>query len=471
MSTGAEQTLPPELAAIHANALSLERDIAWFSRLLNRRMESYFAPEGPVEELPALPAPPLADDPSPYAQMLRECHGKDNDNGISDDERMVLLLALLPSIRPQTLDLLLTQNKLIDRSFTEFGGKRGASHNGHLPTCETALFILAGDDQRRRFELMRLFQPDHFFTRQAMLRLLAPEPGEPALRAGLTIEPAWLQRLTSGQQQKPDFGTGFPAKLMHTAMVWQDLVVAPEVEDELDQIRAWMRSGPGLLQQLGLDRMVKPGYRSLFYGPPGTGKTLAATLLGKEAEVDVYRIDLSMLISKYIGETEKNLASVFDQAQNKNWILFFDEADALFGQRSEGSSSNDRHANQEIAYLLQRVEDFPGVIILATNLRSNMDEAFARRFQSAIYFPLPDQQQRELLWHKLFADRSTLAPDVDLAALAETHVLAGGALLNVAASAALRAGRRAALGQRIEITNDDLLRGIKKELIKEGRTL
>ena len=464
MSTGAEQI---DQAALHANALSLEREIAWFTRLLNRRFDSYFAQEGPADA-PSAPTPPdLSDDPSLYAQTVRGC----GPDGMSVEERVVLLLALLPNIRPQTLDLLLTQNKLIDRSFTEFGGLRGQSHNGFLPTCETALFILAGDDQRRRFELMRLFEPDHFFAQKSMVRVVPPEHGEPMARAALVAEPTYLHRFTTGQQQKPDFGAGFPAKRMVTAMEWDDLVVAQEVKDELDQIRAWMRGGSGLLHRLGLARMVKPGYRTLFYGPPGTGKTLAATLLGKDAGVDVYRIDLSMLVSKYIGETEKNLANVFDQAQNKNWILFFDEADALFGKRTEGSSSNDRHANQEIAYLLQRVEDFPGVVILATNLRSNMDEAFARRFQSAIYFPLPDAPQRELLWQKLFADRTVLAPEVRLAALADAHVLAGGALLNVAVSAAIRAERRAKAGQAIAITNDDLLRAIKKEFIKEGRTL
>lgn len=464
MSTGAEQ---PDQAAMHANALSLEREIAWFTRLLNRRVESYFAAEGPPVEQPALTPPDLTNDPSLYAQTVREC----GPRGMSVAERVVLLLALLPSIRPQTLDLLLAQNKLIDRSFTEFGGLRGQTHNGLLPTCETALFILAGDDQRRRFEVMRLFEPDHFFAQKSMVRLLPPEHGEPMPRAALVAEPTYLHRFTSGQQQKPDFGAGFPAKLMVTAMEWDDLVVAQEVKDELDQIRTWMRGGAGLLHRLRLDRMVKPGYRTLFYGPPGTGKTLAATLLGKDAGVDVYRIDLSMLVSKYIGETEKNLANVFDQAQNKNWILFFDEADALFGKRTEGSTSNDRHANQEIAYLLQRVEDFPGVVILATNLRSNMDEAFARRFQSAIHFPLPDAPQRELLWNKLFSDRTILAPDVRLAALADAHVLAGGALLNVAVSAAIRAERRARPEQPLVITNDDLLRAIKKEFIKEGRTL
>ena len=120
-------------------------------------------------------------------------------------------------------------------------------------------------------------------------------------------------------------------------------------------------------------------------------------MIGQKNGIDVYRIDLSMIVSKYIGETEKNLANVFDQAENRNWILFFDEADALFGKRTSTNTSNDRHSNQEIAYLLQRIEDFPGTVVLATNLKSNIDEAFSRRLQSIIYFPIPDQDLSEEL--------------------------------------------------------------------------
>lgn len=138
-----------------------------------------------------------------------------------------------------------------------------------------------------------------------------------------------------------------------------------------------------------------------------------------------------MVVSKYIGETGKNLANVFDQAENKNWILFFDEADALFGKRTQASSSNDRHANQEISYLLQRVEDFPGTVILATNLKANIDEAFARRFQSVIYFPTPEADLRLRLWQGVLGDKCRLAEDVDLVDLAEKYALAGGAILNV----------------------------------------
>lgn len=448
------------MSDIHANARSLEREIAWFSAVLTTRFNSYFQQQDSQHDIHSHVPPDLRDDPSIFAQTVRQ-------HGMGFDDRIVLILALLPHVRPQALDMFLTQNKNTERSYTEFGGWKGNGHGGLLPTCETAAFILAGDDLQRRFEITRLFEPDHFFSRHAMIRFEKKNGDEPFLGAALMMESDYLNRCTTGQRHKPDYSAGFPAKLIVTPLGWDDLVLAPEVMDEIENIRTWLAGGKAVMQRWGLEKTVKPGYRSLFYGPPGTGKTLTATLLGASAEVDVYRIDLSKIVSKYIGETEKNMANVFDQAQNKNWILFFDEADALFGKRSEGSTSNDRHANQEISYLLQRIEDFPGVVILATNFKSNIDEAFSRRFQTSIYFPIPDALQRLRLWQGIFPERRNLAVDVDLVELAENNVLSGGALTNVVRYAAIRAERY----RRSAIGKDDLLRGIKKEFIKEGRTL
>ncbi|OGB25325.1 MAG: AAA family ATPase [Burkholderiales bacterium RIFCSPLOWO2_02_FULL_57_36] len=443
-----------------ANARSLEREVAWFGEVLSTRFNAYFAQGGAQQDIRSHAPPDLNGDPSVFARTVQEC-------GMGFDERIVLILTLIPHIRPQALDLFFTSNKNIERGFTEFGGWKGKSHGGMLPTCETAAFVIAGDDLNRRFEVARLFEPGHFFARRGIIRVETQTGGEPFFGSALIMETDYLNRFTTGQHHKPDYGAGFPAKLITTPLAWSDLVVTPEVMDEIENVKAWLKQGQELMRHWGLDKAVKPGFRTLFYGPPGTGKTLTATLLGKAAEVDVYRIDLSMVVSKYIGETEKNLANVFDQAQNKNWILFFDEADALFGKRTEGSTSNDRHANQEISYLLQRVEDFPGVVILATNLKTNIDEAFARRFQTSIYFPIPDALQRRRLWQHLFPDQSRLDASVDLDELAENHVLSGGALANVARYAAIRASRM----QREKIAADDLLRAIKKEFLKEGRTL
>jgi hypothetical protein len=443
-----------------ANALTLEKEIAWFCRVLNARFDLYFERSTDNADIREYPPPDLRDDDSEYARVVRECD-------MNFDERIVLILILIPHLRPQVLDPLFTPNKNIGRGFTEFGGWTGKTHGGHLPTCETAAFLLAGDDLQRRFEVSRLFGEDHFFAVRGMLRVEHQRNGEPLFGAALILTTEYLNRFTTGHHQKPDFSTEFPAKRITTKLDWNDLVLGPEVMDELENINIWLQHSHTLMPRWGLEKTVKPGYRCLFYGPPGTGKTLTATLIGATAGVDVYRIDLSMIVSKYIGETEKNLANVFDQAQHKNWILFFDEADALFGKRTQTSSSNDRHANQEVSYLLQRVEDFPGVVILATNLKANIDDAFARRFQTSVYFPMPDATQRLRLWQGLFSDRRVLGADVDLEQLAEKHELAGGALTNVARYAAIRAVRM----KRDTIVQDDLIQGIGRELIKEGRML
>ena len=172
-----------------------------------------------------------------------------------------------------------------------------------------------------------------------------------------------------------------------------------------------------------------------------------------------------MVVSKFIGETEKNLSNIFTQAENKNWILFFDEADALFGKRTQTSSSNDRYANQEVAYLLQRIEDFPGVVILATNLKANLDEAFSRRFQSMIYFPVPTADHRKKLWAQSFSDKFVMEAELDLNDISKKYEMAGGAIINVARYCSLMALKRGSPG----ILKKDLLKGIRKEFAKEGK--
>jgi hypothetical protein len=454
MSTGVELAAPPA-----RTVAALERELQWLDRVLQARLCLHFGQPCEVRDVRELTPPaPLGEDP--FARFLRS-------TPCSFDERLVLVLALAPHVRPQLLDTLFVRNRNLDRGYTEFGGWKGKSHGGFLPTCETAVFLLAGEDLPRRFAATALFDDTHWFQRRGVLRVEHDAPGEPPLAAALLLQPEFRELLTTGLAHKPDFSAGFPARLITTALGWNDLVLAPEVMDEIEAINTWLAHADELLQGWGLAKSVKPGYRSLFFGPPGTGKTLTATLIGQKARADVYRIDLSMVVSKYIGETEKNLARVFDLAQNRRWILFFDEADALFGKRTGTSSSNDRYANQEVSYLLQRVEDFPGTVILATNLKANIDEAFARRFQSLVHFPMPDADQRLQLWQGMAGATGRLEKGLDLAALAQDHELSGGAIANVLRAAAIQALR----GPRQTMTRADLLMGIAKEMRKEGRTV
>ncbi|MDR4515327.1 ATP-binding protein [Nitrosomonas sp.] len=441
------------------NAATLEKEVAWFKAVVQARFDLYFERETDISEIYAINAPDLSSDRSEYAQIVRE-------SSMDFDERLIVILALLPHVQPQALDLFLMSNQDLARGFTEFGGWRGKYHSGFLPTCETAVFILAGDNLAKRFEVLQLLQTDDNLSKHGIIKVAQAANGEPFLSAALTITAEYLGRMTTGKSQKPDYTMHFPAKLITTSLTWQDLVLSGDVMDEIENINAWLAHSTKILHQWGLGRNIKPGYRALFYGPPGTGKTLTATLIGAAADIDVYRIDLSMVVSKYIGETEKNLANVFDQAVNKHWILFFDEADALFGKRTQTSSANDRYANQEIAYLLQRIEDYPGVVILATNLKVNIDEAFARRFQTSVHFALPDAEQRLRLWQGMFADNRLLSENVDLIELADKYALSGGAITNAVRYAAIQAIRM----KRETMTHEDLTNGVAKELLKEGRT-
>jgi SpoVK/Ycf46/Vps4 family AAA+-type ATPase len=217
----------------------------------------------------------------------------------------------------------------------------------------------------------------------------------------------------------------------------------------------------------GFDRKLSAGkgLNVLFAGPPGTGKTMAAEVMAGALALDLYKIDLALVVSKYIGETEKNLDRIFAAAETANAILFFDEADALFGKRSEVKDSHDRYANIEIGYLLQKMEEYEGIAILATNLRQNIDEAFLRRLQSIVDFPFPDENHRRRIWGAVFPPAAPLGSDVDFAALARDVRLAGGSIKNIAVSAAFHA---AAEERAIEMKH--FIRAARREHQKLGRT-
>ena len=273
--------------------------------------------------------------------------------------------------------------------------------------------------------------------------------------------------LLTGKGMKPEYSAAFPAQSITTPLEWTDLALSISVMDQINEILAWISHGPTLMQDWNLEKIIKPRYRVLFYGASGTGKTLVATLLAKSTGCDIYRVDLAMIVSNYIGETEKNLSRIFDIAANRDWILFFDEADALFGKRTVATTSNDRHANQQNSYLLQRIESFPGIVILASNLEGNMDEAFTRRFQSTIHLTMPNAEERYLLWQRAFSDVCTLEDDINLHEIAEKYEINGGSIINVlrycAVSAIARGSER--------VNEEELLAGIRREYKKENWTL
>jgi len=440
---------------VGTNVPNLQHALEFLRQVVELRCKMHF---GCAEESDAAPTLAYYRDNSRFSAFIERRQP-------TFDEYVVLTLALLPHVAPDRLDAWINGALPESGNYPEIGGSRDNEKRVLVPTGETAAFLLAGRDLDRRFEVQQLFAGDHWFAREGILRLAPAKEGEPFLSGRLLLDPEHIDLFTLGRVANPPFSAAFPARELSTDLQWSDLVLAAAVREQIDEIKHWIEHHDTLLREWDMHRRIRPGYRALFYGPPGTGKTLTATLLGKYTGRSVFRIDLSSVISKYIGETEKNLSSLFDKAQNKDWVLFFDEADALFGKRTNVKDAHDRYANQEVSYLLQRLEDFDGLVILASNLKSNMDDAFVRRFNAMIRFPFPDESERVAIWRKSMPDGVTFESGTDLPALLGKFELTGGNIINVVHHICLKAIAR----KSRTLVLEDALKGIQRELEKEGK--
>jgi len=256
------------------------------------------------------------------------------------------------------------------------------------------------------------------------------------------------------------------AQRLDAAIAWEDLVLPDTQKHVLRTITMHVRGRSQVYETWGFGKKGSRGLgiSALFAGASGTGKTMAAEVLAQELQLDLYRIDLSSVVSKYIGETEKNLRRIFDAAEAGAVILLFDEADALFGKRSEVKDSHDRYANMEVSYLLQRMEAYQGLAILTTNMKEAIDTAFMRRIRFVVKFPFPDIQQREEIWRKVFP-QATPTQGIDSSKLARLNV-AGGNIRNIALNAAFLA---AAQAEAVQMRH--LLEAAQEEYAKLERTL
>jgi AAA+ superfamily predicted ATPase len=441
------------------NVATIQAEKEWLLKVLEFRFCVHWDRPTPYEGIEDIEVPLIDVQDAPYKSIVIGL-------GLGPEARLVLILALAPHLFPAALDQLM-HGYPDQMPMTVFGGLRGQGHKGFLPTIETALYLLAGDDLGMRIRLKALFSQQHPLFGDNWLRTEHSFQTEPPQSAVLLAGKELVEFVTTGHMGEPEFGPSFPAQKIVTDRNWDDLVLPSETKNDIQDIISWVTHEQQVMKEWRLAEKVSPGFRCLFHGPPGTGKTFTATLLGKATGRDVYRIDLSMVVSKYIGETEKNLKVVFDKAQSRGWILFFDEADALFGKRTDVSDSKDRYANQEVSYLLQRVESFDGVVILATNNRDNMDKAFTRRFQVVVNFPMPNANERLRLWETGMPEAFELAPTVNLLAIADRYEMAGGSIMNVIRHCALRAAMR---GAPI-IEEFDMVDGIRREFRKAGRIL
>ncbi len=258
------------------------------------------------------------------------------------------------------------------------------------------------------------------------------------------------------------------ARKVQARQGWEDIVLPADARAQLCEMCQRIGQRTRVLEDWGFRGKVTlgGGVTALFAGPSGSGKTMAVEILSTELQLDAYKIDLSGVVSKYIGETEKNLDRIFMAAENANAILFFDEADALFGKRSEVRDSHDRYANIEISYLLQKMEEYSGIAILATNLRQNLDDAFVRRLTFSVHFPFPDEASRARIWKGIWPGATPLSGDVDCARLARQFPLSGGNIRNIALAAAYLASDE---GQPVSMRH--LLHATRREYQKYGRQL
>jgi SpoVK/Ycf46/Vps4 family AAA+-type ATPase len=277
-----------------------------------------------------------------------------------------------------------------------------------------------------------------------------------------------LSDLTESARLMLQHRLGTVARRVTPGFDWDDLVLPDDTLDGIRELLAFAKHRGVLLDEWGFERKLPygRGVSAVMAGPPGTGKTMVAQLLARELGYELYVIELAQVVNKYIGETEKNLARVFDEAEHSHAILFFDEADALFAKRTEVKSSNDRYANLEVNYLLQRMESYNGVTLLATNLEQGLDEAFKRRVRFSIQFEMPEPPVRARLWRSMFPPEAPLAPNIDWDRLGERWEMAGGHIKKAALRAAARALAR---GRDAVISGADLEAAAQFEYREMGR--
>ncbi|TVQ11346.1 MAG: ATP-binding protein [Bacteroidetes bacterium] len=440
----------------------IEKELQWLEKFIQWRIKSHFD-SGEVLQPGKKKTPPPLPQPTPetpYADLIAK-------HNFQPEEQLLLLLALCPHVQPNFLDDTIRKNLPDMGEFPQMGGRRGKDFRGFIPTGETACFLIGGSNAKKRAQARKFFHEEHTFAMHRILWIEEVAHGEPRMSGRVIINPDIVEQLLEGIIPRPRFSMDFPAEYITTELEDADLVLDKNTRLQLIELQNWVKHRDALMEEWNLKRWVKPGYRALFHGPPGTGKTLAAMILGKNTQRDIFRIDLSMVVSKYIGETEKNLSQLFDRARSKDWILFFDEADALFGKRTSVRDAHDKYANQEVAYLLQKIESHDGLVILASNFKTNIDEAFIRRFQAVIYFPPPTPMERLSLWKKTLPQKKgfRIPSDEELQAIARKYDITGAGIVNVVQYCALDS---ASAGSK-EISARQIISGISREYQKEGK--
>lgn len=438
-------TLPPAHAAELESALTA-LDLLIATRLEERRggagpsgLLARPRPEGAGEGLPDRESF-LGD--GPFGQVVRA-------GGLTSAEAVTLLAALAREVEDR-----------YDALFATLSDRPGATRL----TGEVAR-SLAARTPAGRLAFSDLLAADAPLVHAGLVEIA---PGTPSLAGDLTVSDEFAQWALGRPSSLGRADASFPARPLGTVHTLDDVVLPVAQRTQLCGLVERIRDRAIVVDQWGFGghHDSVSGLVALFHGPSGTGKSMAATAIGRAAGLPVWQVDLSHVVSKYVGETSKQLSTVFDRAAREGWLLLFDEADAVFGKRTEVSDAHDRYANQDVSYLLTRLADHPGTVILTTNLLANIDDAFQRRLHVVVEFEQPGIDERARLWASVLPQSLPLADGIDWATLARSYPLTGAQIRDAAVDAAYVA----AANGRV-VTLDHLTSGIRAQYAKSGRTV
>ncbi|MBN2236542.1 MAG: ATP-binding protein [Bacteroidales bacterium] len=397
----------------------------WVSAVIDTRlmeMNTKTEPEN-IIEIPDT----FLDNDNPIGQILQEVNGNEIDYAL-------LATALTSKLYESYFTPLVSSMQ----KHPEIGGVYSEDFHEFMPTLKTVSFFICGYKKTDNAFVYESLLSSRLLKEQ-IIELIPSKKTSSLKHAIVRLNDKYFSYIAKGRKPQLGITPDFPAQQLVTKRTFDEIILKESTKQQLEDLILYAKHHQTIEADKHASKVIKQGFIGLFYGPPGTGKSLTASVIGNELGIDVYRIDLSRLVSKYIGETEKNLERVFQRFDGKNCILFFDEADSLFGKRSEVKDAKDRYANQEISYLLQRVESFSGLVILASNLKENMDDAFKRRVLSWTFFPRPEAEDRLKLWNIHLPESFEYESDDMIEAIAQKYELTGAYIANVVKLSCLRA--------------------------------
>lgn len=437
------------------NTAILQEELNWLKALVIHRIGSP-KDTATLEELTSLPySKDLPEDGSHYVKLGKRLK-------LTLEDRLLLILGLARSMDDDAFFPLAELCSMGSLQLEEsqhwclrmIGGHLHAETQTFIPTLKTLLFLLCGSNKIAQQEALLRFHTRHALFLEGIIEMhplgAASPRGDRVVQDWINhqifLNPSYLRYFLGGPVPQPEDDLNLPIRLLDSGLTIDDLVLPDKVLSQLQPAMHFIQHGQEFFQREGIRNKFREGFIMLLYGPPGTGKTLTASALGNSLGIKTYQLEVSQVISKYIGETSQNMEKVFAELERAiQWlegqmcILFIDEADAVMGKRSNVKDSKDRYANMDVSFLLQRLEKFPGLLILATNYERNMDEAFGRRIQTYLHIPLPNEEQRKHLWRSILPKPYTYVSPNMPAILAHQFAMTGGHIQNILKQACLHA--------------------------------